>query len=81
MKTYKYIGDGAGVPGLPHSLTEDEAAALPPALAEQFKSTLEAGLYQITSTDALSGASRQASADEAPKRKSKKADEIAAEGD
>jgi len=28
MKTYKYIGDGAGVPGLPHEITDEAAKAL-----------------------------------------------------
>lgn len=28
MKTYKYIGDGAGVPGLPHVITDVEAETL-----------------------------------------------------
>ena len=28
MKTYKYIGDGAGVPGLPHEITDEAAEVL-----------------------------------------------------
>lgn len=27
-KRYRFVGEGAGVPGLPHELTEDEARAL-----------------------------------------------------
>lgn len=45
MKTYVYKGDGAGIPGLPHRLTEEEAANLPAELAKQFRAALDAGVY------------------------------------
>lgn len=28
MKNYKYVGNGMGVPGLPHEVSDDEAAEL-----------------------------------------------------
>lgn len=40
---YKYIGDGAGIPGLPHEITDEEAAAR--GLTELLKDAIEAGVY------------------------------------
>lgn len=28
MKLFRYVGNGAGVPGLPHEITDEEAKAL-----------------------------------------------------
>jgi hypothetical protein len=41
VTTYKFIGDGAGVPGLPHEIPEEEAAQYGQPLQEAIKS----GLY------------------------------------
>ena len=43
-KTYKYVGDGAGVPGLPHVVTEDEAKML--GVDELLKQAVSVGVYQ-----------------------------------
>lgn len=40
---YKYIGDGAGIPGLPHEITDEEAAAR--GLTVLLKDAVEAGKY------------------------------------
>jgi len=45
MKTYKYIGDGAGVPGLAHEITEVEAAQLSTELAQMLKDAIASGVY------------------------------------
>lgn len=73
MKTYKYIGDGAGVPGLPHEIPAEEAEGY----GNPFKAALDAGLYQLI--DARPERSEAHTKDDKP-RKSKKADEPA-EGD
>lgn len=41
---YKFVGDGAGVPGLPHEITDDEAEAL--GVTELLKAAVENGNYQ-----------------------------------
>lgn len=67
MKSYTYTGDGAGIPGLPLHLTEEEVRALPEGLARQFQAALEAGVYVASLTsqgDAEEVVSR-------PQRKSK----------
>jgi len=45
VKTYLYKSDGAGIPGLPHRITEDEVKALPAEVARQFQAALEAGVF------------------------------------
>ena len=45
MKTFIYIGDGAGVPGLPHTITEAEAAGFNSLQAQALKDALAAGQY------------------------------------
>ncbi len=44
IKSYRYVGPGQGVPGLPHELDESDAADL--GLTEIFKEAVEAGLYK-----------------------------------
>ena len=41
---YVYVGEGLGVPGLPHRLTPGEAEAL--GVAELFKAAIENGSYR-----------------------------------
>lgn len=72
MKIYKYIGDGAGIPGLPHAIPEEEAAAY----GDQFKSALDAGLYKLSD-----GGRAHAVETTSPSRKPKKADDTSAEGE
>lgn len=43
MKKYKYIGEGAGVPGLPHEITEEQAQAR--GLSELLRAAIENGSY------------------------------------
>ena len=44
MKKYKFVGEGAGVPGLPHEITEEEAEAL--GLSELLEAAVENGNYR-----------------------------------
>ncbi len=48
MKIYKYVGDGLGVPGLPHQITEDEAKQL--GISEILKDAIAAGNYKLETT-------------------------------
>lgn len=43
MTVYKYVGDGAGVPGLPHQISDEEAIAL--GLTVQLNDAVKAGVY------------------------------------
>lgn len=45
MLKYKYIGDGAGVPGLPHEITQAEIDQWNDDQAREFSEALQAGLY------------------------------------
>jgi hypothetical protein len=40
---YKYVGEGAGVPGLPHQISDEEAEAL--GVTELLKAAVENGSY------------------------------------
>lgn len=40
---YKYIGDGAGVPGLPHEITDEDAKAQ--GIEELLRQAIENGSY------------------------------------
>lgn len=40
---YKFIGEGAGVPGLPHEISDEEAESL--GVTELLKAALENGSY------------------------------------
>lgn len=48
MKIYKYVGDGVGVPGLPHQISEDEAKQL--GVSEILKDAITAGNYELETT-------------------------------
>lgn len=43
-RTFRYCGAGAGIPGLPHELTEDEARAL--GVRDVLDAALANGSYQ-----------------------------------
>lgn len=43
MTKYKYVGDGAGVPGLPHEISEDEAKEA--GIEHLLKVAIDAGVY------------------------------------
>jgi hypothetical protein len=60
MQKYKYVGNGAGVPGLPHEITQAEIEQLNDDQAAEWREALSMGLY-VEITDAP-----------APVRKSKK---------
>jgi hypothetical protein len=45
---YKYIGDGAGIIGLPHEITDEEAAAL--EVADLLQAALANGAYVSVET-------------------------------
>ena len=74
MKFYKFIGDGAGVPGLPHEIPEKEAAQY----GDLLQSAIDAGLYEPDGSSAV-GADLRVRPDEPTKRKSKASEP--AEGD
>lgn len=44
-KVYIYCGAGLGVPGLPHRITEGQAAAL--GLKNQLQAAVKAGQYKL----------------------------------
>ncbi len=46
MKTYQYIGSGAGVAGLPHTVSDEEAEAL--GVTALLAEAVAAGLYEET---------------------------------
>ena len=76
MKIYKYAGDGAGIPGLAHQITEEEAAQFSTQLAQVLKDALAAGTY----TENTVGADLRVHPEPAS-RKTKKADEPPAIGE
>lgn len=41
---YRFVGEGAGVPGLPHEITDEEARAL--GVQDLLMDALKAGTYQ-----------------------------------
>ena len=43
MKEYKYVGNGMGVPGLPHEVSDDEAAGL--GVLHILREAIENGSY------------------------------------
>lgn len=49
MKTYRYVGHGAGIPGLPQTLSEADAEAL--GVSELLAEAIAAGLYEETGAD------------------------------
>ncbi len=48
MTIYKYIGDGAGIPGLPHEITDEEAAER--GLSALLQDAIKAGAYKAADT-------------------------------
>jgi hypothetical protein len=44
MSKYVFVGSGAGVPGLPHELTDEEARE--PGVKEILRGALKAGTYK-----------------------------------
>lgn len=44
MKRYKFVGDGLGVPGLPHEITEEQAHRL--GVQDQLGEALKNGNYE-----------------------------------
>ncbi len=49
---YKFVGEGLGIPGLPHEITEEEAQAL--GLTELLQAAVANGNYQAASGQAVS---------------------------
>ena len=47
---YSYVGDGAGVPGLPHIVTQQDVDAFNPEQLSAFQDAVAAGVYapQVT---------------------------------
>lgn len=50
MTIYIYKGDGAGIPGLPHRVTDEDRKSFAPEAEKQFQSALEAGVYVAESS-------------------------------
>lgn len=57
MAKYRYVGEGQGVPGLPHEVTDEEAKALgnsgytdeagkPISMAQVLKAAVKAGTFK-----------------------------------
>lgn len=49
MKNYKYVGNGMGVPGLPHFVTDEEAELI--GMKEVLKQALANGSYVEVTAD------------------------------
>jgi hypothetical protein len=47
MNRYKFVGDGAGVPGLPHEISQEEIDLFSPGLKKVFEDALAAGSYEL----------------------------------
>lgn len=45
MPKYKFVGDGAGVPGLPHEIAQAEIDQFNPEQLAEFDAALASGLY------------------------------------
>jgi len=45
VKKYKYVGDGAGVPGLPHEISQAEIDQFNELQAAGWSAALSSGLY------------------------------------
>lgn len=57
MANYRYVGGGAGVPGLPHEVSDVEAAAL--GVEDILKDAIENGSYVAVDPPAAKAASPQ----------------------
>jgi hypothetical protein len=53
MAEYKYVGDGVGVPGLPHEISDEEAEQL--GVVELLKAAIENGSYESVEQKAEGG--------------------------
>ena len=51
MQKYKFVGPGAGVPGLPHEITQAEIEQLNETQFDEWHAALSSGLY-VEVTDA-----------------------------
>lgn len=77
MKIYIYKGDGACVPGLPLTVTEEDIARFTDEQAAVWQDALAQGLYVKSSDGGLAFEDTLSK----PKSKTKKADDLTAEGD
>jgi len=59
MTTYKFIGEGEGVPGLPHEITDEEAAKA--GLVDLLKQAIANGNYKAVATVKPSAGSKKES--------------------
>lgn len=57
MKTFRYVGGGLGVPGLPHEITDEDAAAL--GVNEILKAAVVNGNYVEVDPPAAKAAAPQ----------------------
>jgi hypothetical protein len=51
MKKYSYVGNGMGVPGLPHEVSDDEAAEM--GVLHILNAAIENGNYELTPTPSV----------------------------
>lgn len=49
LRKYRYCGDGLGIPGLPHDVTEEEARAL--GVLDVLQAALKNGSYREISAE------------------------------
>jgi hypothetical protein len=54
LRTYRYCGEGLGIPGLPHDVTEEEARAL--GVWDVLQAALKNGSYREISNPVTSSA-------------------------
>lgn len=83
MTIYKYIGDGAGIPGLPHQVTDADIAAFDPEQVKAWQAALESKQYAAQNESVGAGSSRPDNAGSArpASRTTKKAEPLTAEGE
>lgn len=66
MKIYKYIGDGAGIPGLPREISEAASASFNKEQLQALKDALAAGQYKEIGADAPAKSKRKMAKDPKP---------------
>jgi len=82
MKSYKYIGEGAGIPGFAHEMHEEQIVGFSDEQLRIWREALASGVY-VEIQDGGRTATQSAPRIEttSTNRKTKKADDITAEGD
>lgn len=61
---YKFVGDGMGVPGLPHEISDEEAEQM--GVTELLKAALDNGSYEAVSEQKAEGSGQQSAVSDQP---------------